>query len=459
MKENVEIKKRVTKEIISTVAVPAVSFLCFVLWLYFFIKTRSERPYIFPLSGMIIMGLYFFSGEMYSGILLGTVTIVGILGVALIPEAWLKLAFFSEVVWLWGLFLLLQNYQKTYVREVNRIKEDEDVINTKISLLESRSEETKRHCDNLRQQIANYQLLGGMVQILGSTLQEEKIVPLVTELAKKFIGKGSWLCRKGAHSGDMISKYLKDTRLPVIITNARDDNRFFLKKSRFSSLIAVPLEIGDKYWGMLRGEATECSFFDESDLRLLSLLGGITSLALNNSKLYEQTQALAITDGLTGLFVQSYFKERLKEEVLRSKSHNLALSVAIFDVDFFKKFNDSYGHAAGDAVLRQLANILQNSFRETDLICRYGGEEFAVIMLQTDIHEAFRILDNIRKDIAAERFYLPVESFQPVQSQVTVSIGAAGMNEKITNEDELLDSSDKMLYKAKSGGRNRTEVV
>ena len=95
--------------------------------------------------------------------------------------------------------------------------------------------------------------------------------------------------------------------------------------------------------------AAKEGFFDEGDLRILSVLGGIASLALSNTKLYQRTQELAITDGLTGLYVQSYFKERLNEEIMRSFSHKLPC-IALLDIDFFKRVNDTYGHAAGNGL-------------------------------------------------------------------------------------------------------------
>jgi diguanylate cyclase (GGDEF)-like protein len=127
-------------------------------------------------------------------------------------------------------------------------------------------------------------------------------------------------------------------------------------------------------------------------------------------------------------------------------------------VDFFKKFNDTYGHAAGDAVLRQIANVLRNCLRETDLVSRYGGEEFAVIMLQTDLDEAKNIAEVIRKSIEMEKIYLPVESFQPVQARITVSVGVSSLSGRIRNEEELLSTADRAMYRAKKKGRNMVEA-
>ncbi|MCB4791880.1 MAG: sensor domain-containing diguanylate cyclase [Elusimicrobia bacterium] len=458
IKDNVEIKKQVTEEIIKTIGIPMASSLLFIIWAYSLIRGSYENIYIFPLSGILLILLYFFSEAFYSGILLGILTLIGLLSIILIPSSLSRFIFFLEIFWLWSLFFFLERYQKSYQNELNRVREEEEVLDTKITLLNSRVEENRRLCENIAQRIANYQLLGGMVQILGSTLDEDKIIPLVIDLSRKFIAKGTWSIGTNLE-GDDITKYVKETSLSLIINDIEADNRFYITDPVFRSLVAVPLEINEKLWGVLRGESLQKNTFDESDLRLLSILGGITSLALNNANLYERTQELAITDGLTGLYVQSYFKERLAEEILRSQDHKLSLSVIILDIDHFKKFNDTYGHAAGDAVLRQIANILRNCLRETDLISRYGGEEFAILMLQTELNEAFRIAEIIRNNIEVERFYLPVESFQPVRVRVTISAGASGLNPRIKTPEELLHLADEALYRSKKGGRNRVEMA
>lgn len=457
MKETVELKKQVTKEIIQTVLVPVFSSIGFFIWIYFFIKARPEKISIFPLSSIILIPLYFLSGSFYSGIMLGFLTLIGFLSVVLTSSNAYRLAFILEIIWFWGLFFLLEHYQRSHSNEKNRVREENDVLETKISIVNSAVEENVRECSNLKQRISNYQLLGGMVQTLGSTLDEVKIIPLICELATRFVGKGVWKVKKGP-ANDEVSRYIKENKLPIIVKDMKIDNRFLAKQQKYNSLIAVPLELNEKFWGILIGTELETNAFDESDLRLLSILTGIASLALNNANLYQQTQELAITDGLTGLYVQSYFKERLDEEILRSHNHKLALSLAILDVDHFKAFNDTYGHAAGDAVLCHIATILRRRLRETDLISRYGGEEFSIIMPQTSIKEAMHLTEQIRKSIEKEKFYLPIESFQPVQAKVTISIGISMLNSNINTQSKLLSTADDALYQAKQNGRNRVET-
>jgi diguanylate cyclase (GGDEF)-like protein len=456
--ENTEMQKKFVKEIVQTILIPMAAVLIFFVWSYSLIRSQPPKILVFPLSSIIITALYFFSGPVYSGVMLAFVTVAGFLSIFLTDSQIDRVVFLAETLWLWGLFLLYEYYQKTYDNLENRKREEEEVLRSDKILLSSKIEDSRKRSSDLSQRITNYQSLGKMAHLLGQTLEEEKIIPLLGELAARFIGKGNWKVKQGAHT-DIFAQYVKANNIPLIVSNLLMDTRFQIKHPRFLSLIAVPLEVNGKFWGIIKGAAAKDGYFDESDLRTLSVLGGIASLALNNAKLYQRTQDLSITDGLTGLYVQSYFKERLVEEITRSFSHNLPLSVAVIDIDHFKKVNDTYGHAAGDVVLRQVADILRHRFRETDFVSRYGGEEFGVVMPQTDPAEAFSVIEEIRKSIEAEKIFLPVESFHPVQIKITVSAGLASIREKHLNDEELFKLADNALYAAKSGGRNKTVIA
>lgn len=456
--EIIESKKQAFREILQTIGVPVVCWIFFVLWIYGLIRPEIPSLLLFPLGSIIIVVLYFISGSIYSGVSLLLLTAVGFIGIVITDDKFARLIYFLECSWFWMLFLMLERYQNKYLENINRMREQEDVMDTKNTLYQSKIEENRTRRNNLHQQIANYQMLGKVIQMLETTLHEEKIVTMIVEIAAKFIGKGFWKIKFGT-SNDVFAKYVAENEVALIVSDISSDDRFSVKSPRFASLIAVPLEVNDKYWGILVGTSEKPGGFDENDLRLLSIVGSIASLALNNAALYKKTQELSITDSLTGLYVQKYFKERLTEEILRSQKHNLPLSVAIMDVDHFKFFNDAYGHQAGDAVLRQISALLHRRLRETDLLSRYGGEEFGVIMLHTDIKEAQAVCEQIRKVVAQERFYLPVESFQPVQVRLTISIGLAGLNAKTTEKNALLKKADDALYDAKNRGRNKTMVA
>ena len=170
--------------------------------------------------------------------------------------------------------------------------------------------------------------------------------------------------------------------------------------------------------------------------------------------MFKKVESLAITDGLTGLYTRTYFIERLQEEIERAKTDSTPISVAIMDIDYFKKVNDTYGHLAGDTFLKQLANILRRRFRSVDVLSRYGGEEFAVLMYHTTINESYKILEEVRKMIEEEKFFMPIESYHPIKIKKTISIGVVELKEEQT-PDEIIKKADDALYKAKESGRNK----
>jgi diguanylate cyclase (GGDEF)-like protein/PAS domain S-box-containing protein len=155
---------------------------------------------------------------------------------------------------------------------------------------------------------------------------------------------------------------------------------------------------------------------------------------------------LATTDGLTGLRNHRHFRERLAEEIARTERYGPPLGVLMIDVDFFKQYNDAYGHPAGDEVLRDLAAILREGVRKTDLVARYGGEEFAVVLPQTT-REAAQAL--------AERLRQAVEEHAWERQPITISVGGAEFSERFGTAEDLVEAADSALYDAKRAGRNR----
>lgn len=179
---------------------------------------------------------------------------------------------------------------------------------------------------------------------------------------------------------------------------------------------------------------------------------------LRMKELYEalqeknrQLQEMVNRDGLTDLFNHRFFHEHLTREMDRVLRYGGVISCVIIDIDFFKKVNDTYGHQAGDLILKDVAGILQKGIRESDLAARYGGEEFALILLQTEPQTAILISERIRSQIAARPF-LPVEP----ALHITASFGIASFpSPGIQAERDLVEAADQALYQAKKGGRNR----
>ena len=172
---------------------------------------------------------------------------------------------------------------------------------------------------------------------------------------------------------------------------------------------------------------------------------------LMKSKDYEQTYKLAVTDGLTQLYNHRYFQEQMINQVNNFERYGTVFSLILIDIDFFKKFNDTYGHQSGDCVLKQVANILKKNSRISDIACRYGGEEMAVILTNTNKNEAIITAEKICNATRDNKFVLSNNE----KVNVTISVGVATVGENGKKPQEIIEYADKCLYKAKESGRNQ----
>lgn len=166
--------------------------------------------------------------------------------------------------------------------------------------------------------------------------------------------------------------------------------------------------------------------------------------------MYSQTKHMSVTDSLTGLFNRRYFENTYEREFLRAKRYSNEMSIAVLDVDYFKKINDTYGHLCGDYVLKEIAYLTLQTFRKTDIVFRYGGEEIVVILTETSLEKAIIPLERLRKAIENYPF-----NYDSNDIRVTVSIGVEALHSEITSAENLLGNADRALYIAKEQGRNR----
>jgi len=184
------------------------------------------------------------------------------------------------------------------------------------------------------------------------------------------------------------------------------------------------------------------------------------NIQLRLKQLYEalqeknrQLQELANRDGLTGLYNHRYFHEHLSKDFLRARRYHEFLSCVLLDIDYFKKFNDTYGHQTGDIVLRALGQVIKDSIRDSDFAARYGGEEFAIVLYHTDGPAAFHVAERLRQMVE----HCDVRDNDNVL-HVTISLGVATFpHEEIRDYKQIVECADKALYKAKENGRNRVE--
>jgi len=211
--------------------------------------------------------------------------------------------------------------------------------------------------------------------------------------------------------------------------------------------VAAPLISQNRLVGIVYAENINPREVD----RFLIVCGQF-GLELEKVRLYEMVQELAIIDGLTGLFVRRHLLERFQDELRRSIRHKLNLSTLMVDIDYFKNCNDRYGHLVGDVILKTIAQIIKENVREVDLVGRYGGEEFYIILPDTDKAGGVHVAERLRKSVERHTFLAYDEKVK-----VTVSVGVSIFPEDASSLEQLIDYADRAMYRAKNQGRN--EVI
>jgi len=218
------------------------------------------------------------------------------------------------------------------------------------------------------------------------------------------------------------------------------------------SELAVPMISRGRVVGVLNVESKDVGRLTERDRELVSILASSAAMAVDNARLHTQISEMAVIDELTGVYNYRYFTERLSEERKRSERYELPLSLIMVDIDWFKKTNDTYGHEVGNAILKELVGVIKECIRDTDRLCRYGGEEFIVILPQTSSPDALLIGGRIRERVDIHEFggYVGVPKLH-----VTVSVGITSFPDNGRNTDELISAVDAALYQAKGSGKNQ----
>ena len=257
--------------------------------------------------------------------------------------------------------------------------------------------------------------------------------------------------------GDLFDQWVLRHSNQLIIENLKNDFRFDADSMNSQemrsvlSLISSPLISNNSLLGLLRLESKESGFFNQDDLRFLSLVADLGAVALENSLLFQKTQDLAIHDDLTALHTRGYFIDRLRDEVRRCQRLDQHLSLMMIDIDFFKQYNDKFGHIVGDLVLKKMGKLLKDALNEFNpLLCRFGGEEFLVMLSGIDKKRSLIIAEELRQRIQKEKIVLRRQD-----TYITVSIGVASLPLDTKDEDELVQKADKAMYAAKGKGRNQ----
>ena len=240
----------------------------------------------------------------------------------------------------------------------------------------------------------------------------------------------------------------------MIDNDVNEEDYPFTKGRNIKAMICVPLLAKGKTLGIVLIEHKLKDAFDNENMRLLEVISQQISIAIENARLYQQMHDLATLDGLTGAYNRLYFNDKLQEEFDKAQVGGHDLSFLIFDIDHFKKFNDTYGHLFGDQVLRTLSGYIKKTLRKEDIFARYGGEEFVILMPYTSLEQAKEKAEDLR--IGASQLVI---TDRLITASITISVGVSTYPHTAGNPHELISSADDALYDAKRSGRNLVRVA
>jgi diguanylate cyclase (GGDEF)-like protein len=245
----------------------------------------------------------------------------------------------------------------------------------------------------------------------------------------------------------LVSRALAESR-SIIENDVRGVDGYFQGFVETQSEMCVPLIFFGEKLGVLALDSAVKDAFEDEDIQPLESVADICAAAIQNANYFERMRQLAYVDGLTGIHNRRYFEMRIVEELERASRFQGRVAVIMVDIDHFKRLNDEFGHLLGDEVLRCVAGILKQQLRKMDMVCRYGGEEFMVVVPETTGENAMTVAEKLRRQIESH-------PFPGVPRPVTISCGVADYPLHGVTRDEVVAAADGALYRAKQAGRNR----
>lgn len=260
-----------------------------------------------------------------------------------------------------------------------------------------------------------------------------------------------------ATQGDIFDFWVLKHTSSLLVTDVKKDFRFDLEyvdhehTRKIRSIISAPLISQDRVLGIIRLDTHQALAYTQDDLRFLNTIADFATIAIENAQLFKTTKDLAIKDSLTSCFTKGYFLERIREEIKKSARKQKDLALLMIDIDYFKKYNDKFGHVAGDILLKDigaLVRVFSDQYGGT--VSRFGGEEFSILLPNISKQEAKEIAEELRLKVQNKSIIL-----RQKETSITVSIGVASYPEDASEEEGLINSSDIAMYRAKQKGRNR----
>ncbi len=327
-------------------------------------------------------------------------------------------------------------------------------------------------------------ILTDVVKTANSILEPRKVIELVMEKIRQLIPSEAWSvllvdeerhelvfeAARGAKGRDLtafrikigegVAGWVAASGKPAIVNDAARDERFTRKvdaRTQFEtrSILAAPLVSRGRTIGVLEVINKLGGRFSRQDLALVLTLVEPCAIAIENAMLFQRTEQLTITDDLTRLFNSRYLNLYLGREISRCKRHGIPLSVIFLDLDGFKGVNDQYGHLAGSGTLTEVGTILAAGVRESDILARYGGDEFVVVLPETPASGALVIAERLRRSIEEHRFLEP----QGVCARISASFGIATYPDHALSPEGLIQKADQAMYRVKEREKNGIEVA
>jgi len=370
---------------------------------------------------------------------------------------------------------------KQYQKNRGILLLDKENVQEQINLFSDRAHKDDLRIESLGKSISRYSSLKGLTENLGKNFDLEDTIKILIKEIYRLIQKKDntyilYLVEKKTKQlsieatkrpsvkygiqtkqGDIFDSWVLSKMQPLLVEDVKNDFRFDFEKisnenpRKMRSIISAPLIIGKRIIGIIRIDNGKDHEFSSEDLRLLSTIADLGAIAIENAQLFRRTKELAIKDGLTGLFLRRYFFDRLNIEFQRAVSSESEISLLMIDIDNFKTYNDKFGHIAGDILLRHISKTLLSVFSQAgNIVCRYGGEEFAVLLPNVSKKSALQLAEQAREKVKETQILLR-NKYIPI----AVSIGVASFPKDLRQKEELVQKADSALYKAKQKGKDR----
>jgi diguanylate cyclase (GGDEF)-like protein len=397
-----------------------------------------------------------------------TLLIVALYIVIIAPDMRLENAFdvSMRIGFLWVYFLAI-SYASDYLRRSERrLLKLFDTLNMRTSELEKSQAHLEMIYENTRilaSILDTDGVIREVVRILSQLLQYRHFGLIFRDKSGSYYyrvrvvdGHGNYHLKAIDESRMELVRKVCEMNEPIRVKDVTRREDYEPLSSKAASVMLVPLIAHGQNNGVLAAESDEKDTFTERAIQMLSVVARSTALAMENAELHKRTEELTINDELTETYNYRYFVQKLQEEKRRAARYNLPLSLVMVDIDWFKKLNDTYGHEAGNAVLKELSKIIKRCIRDVDIFARYGGEEFVIILPQTPLAEASRIGERIREQVEAAVIDAPGGTDK---LRITVSAGVSSFPENGKSQEELVSVADQALYRAKGEGRNLVCVI